>query len=240
MIKDGIKIRNRKLISVIAVIVVCFVTILWVNLKSSVTTYKSKEDHIILIDPGHGGLDGGASSKDGTTEKNINLNIGLLLGANLKSQGYKVEFTRTDDTGLYTEGKSVREKKYEDLNNRVKLKQESGCDVFISIHLNTFPQSSCKGAQVWYSNFEGSSKLAEIVQDTLKMRLDPENKRKSKAAGSQYKVLRGNDTMAGIIVECGFLSNSQECEKLKTEDYQRKVADALAESVSIYLESGEN
>ncbi|MEG1256684.1 N-acetylmuramoyl-L-alanine amidase CwlD [Clostridium sp.] len=226
-------------------IILGFICISVINLNNIVTTYKNNEseqatDKIILIDPGHGGIDGGASSKDGTTEKNINLNIGLLLGANLKSQGYKVEITRTDDIGLYTEGKSVKEKKYEDLNKRVSLKEETKCDIFVSIHLNTFPQASCKGAQVWYSNHEGSAELATIIQNNLKTKLDPSNKREAKAAGTQYKVLRGNDTMPGVIVECGFLSNSEECEKLKTEDYQQQIANVLSESISIYLENREN
>lgn len=240
MIKDGVNIRNKKLLAVIMVIILCFGSMLWINVNDVVTTYKSKEEKVILIDPGHGGIDGGAASKDGTVEKNINLNIGLLLGANLQSQGYKVEYTRTEDVGLYSEGKSVKEKKYEDLNKRVDLKKETDCDVFVSIHLNTFPQASCKGAQVWYSNFEGSSKLAQIIQSNVKEKLDNGNKRVPKAAGTQYKVLRGNDNMAGVIVECGFLSNSEEAEKLKNEDYQRKIADIIAESISIYLESEEN
>lgn len=240
MIKDGVNIRNKKLLAVIMVIILCFGSMLWINVNDVVTTYKSKEEKVILIDPGHGGIDGGAASKDGTVEKNINLNIGLLLGANLQSQGYKVEYTRTEDVGLYSEGKSVKEKKYEDLNKRVDLKKETDCDVFVSIHLNTFPQASCKDAQVWYSNFEGSSKLAQIIQSNVKEKLDNGNKRVPKAAGTQYKVLRGNDNMAGVIVECGFLSNSEEAEKLKNEDYQRKIADIIAESISIYLESEEN
>lgn len=216
-----------------------------INVNNVVTTYKNaeseqEESKIILIDPGHGGIDGGASSKDGTIEKNINLNIGLLLGANLKSQGYKVEYTRTEDVSLYTEGKSVKEKKYEDLNKRVSLKKETNCDVFVSIHLNTFPQSSCKGAQVWYSSYNDSDRLANIMQSTLKDKLDQSNKREPKAAGTQYKVLRGNDNMAGVIVECGFLSNPEECQKLKDEDYQNKIADSLAESISIYLKERGN
>ncbi len=215
-----------------------------INVNNVVTTYKNaeseQESKTILIDPGHGGIDGGASSKDGTIEKDINLNIGLLLGANLKSQGYKVEYTRTEDVGLYTEGKSVKEKKYEDLSKRVSLKEETNCDVFVSIHLNTFPQSSCKGAQVWYSSYNDSERLANIMQNTLKDKLDQSNKREPKAAGTQYKVLRGNDNMAGVIVECGFLSNPEECQKLKDENYQNKIADSLAESISIYLKERGN
>lgn len=244
MKKVGSAIKNTKLISILTVIILGFICMAVINVNNVVTTNKTIEsdqgNKVILIDPGHGGIDGGASAKDGTTEKNINLNIGLLLGANLKSKGYKVEYTRTEDVGLYTEGRSVKEKKYEDLNNRVKLKKETNCDVFISIHLNTFPESSCKGAQVWYSNYSSAAELATIIQSTLKEQLDPSNKREAKAAGTQYKVLRGNDDMAGVIVECGFLSNKSECDKLKDEEYQKKLADALAESISIFLKEGAN
>jgi len=237
--KIGNRVRNKKLISILSVIVLGFMFMSIINVNHAVATYKELEgkgtdEKVILIDAGHGGIDGGASAKDGTPEKDINLNIGVLLGANLKSMGYKVEFTRTEDVGLYTEGKSVREKKIEDLSNRAKLKEETNCDVFVSIHLNTFPQSSCKGAQVWYSNYTGSSELGNLVQSTLKEKLDPSNKREAKAAGTQYKVLREKDTMPGIIVECGFLSNVEECELLKTEEYQMKVADAIAEGISKY------
>lgn len=238
--KIGNKVKNKKLISIISVIALCFICMSVINVNHAITTYNQLErseagEKVILIDAGHGGIDGGATSKDGTPEKDINLNIGILLGANLKSMGYKVEYTRTEDIGLYTEGKSVREKKIEDLSNRVKLKKETNCDVFVSIHLNTFPQSSCKGAQVWYSNFQNSKELGTIVQSTLKEKLDPSNKREAKASGTQYKVLRENDLMAGIIVECGFLSNPEESEILKTEDYQMKIAEALAEAIDNYL-----
>jgi N-acetylmuramoyl-L-alanine amidase len=240
----GRTIKNTKLISILTIIILGFICMSAINVNNVVTTYKNaeseQESKTILIDPGHGGIDGGASSKDGTIEKDINLNIGLLLGANLKSQGYKVEYTRTEDVGLYTEGKSVKEKKYEDLNKRVSLKEETNCDVFVSIHLNTFPQSSCKGAQVWYSSYNDSERLANIMQNTLKYKLDQSNKREPKAAGTQYKVLRGNDNMAGVIVECGFLSNPEECQKLKDENYQNKIADSLAESISIYLKERGN
>lgn len=216
----------------------------WVNANEVITTSKIEGNDIeiktILIDPGHGGMDGGAVAKDGTNEKNINLNIGLLLGANLKSQGYNVEYTRTEDVGLYTEGKTVREKKYEDLNNRVKMKKDTGCNLFISIHLNTFPQANCKGAQVWYSNAEGSQELASIIQDTMKERLDPSNKRQAKPAGKQYKVLRENDTMPSVLVECGFISNGEDLAKLKDENYQQKIADALSESICNFAKKQDN
>ncbi len=229
---------NRKLLITLIVIIIGLGTIFMSNLKDVIKNYNNDGIKVILIDPGHGGMDGGASSKDGTPEKNINLNISLLLADKLRDKGYKVFLTRDEDVGLYTDAsKTVREKKIEDLNKRVQLKKESNCDIFVSIHLNTFPQESCKGAQVWYSNCIGSQELANIVQDTLKNDLDQSNNRKAKPANNDYKVLRGNDTMPGIIVECGFLTNYKEAEKLKNEEYQKRIAESIGKGISIYLEN---
>lgn len=230
--------RNKKLVYILIVISIGIFTIFINNLEYASNNHINSGPQIILIDPGHGGMDGGASSKDGTPEKNINLNISLLLGDMLTSKGHKVILTRSEDKGLYSEGnKTVREKKIEDLNKRVQLKKETDCTIFISIHLNTFPQESCKGAQVWYSSCRGSQELANSIQQSLKMNLDQSNKRKAKPANNDYKVLRGNDSMPGIIVECGFLSNYEEAEKLKDIGYQREIAEAIAEGVSVYLEN---
>lgn len=208
------------------------------NLEDVIKNYNNGGQKVILIDPGHGGMDGGASSKDGIPEKNINLNISLLLADKLRDKGYKVSLTRDEDVGLYTDAsKTVREKKIEDLNKRVQLKKESNCDIFVSIHLNTFPQEGCKGAQVWYSNSRGSQELATIVQDILRNDLDQSNKRKAKPANNEYKVLRDNDTMPGIIVECGFLTNYEETQKLKTEEYQNSIAESISKGISVYLEN---
>jgi N-acetylmuramoyl-L-alanine amidase len=148
--------------------------------------YNIKEKKIILIDPGHGGIDGGAESKSGTIEKNINLSISLKLKKILEKNNFKVIMTREEDKGLYTENGTIRKKKHEDLENRCKIKQESHCDMFVSIHLNMFPQSKYYGAQVWYSNSEESKKLAHIIQENLKEDLQGNNKRIEKPAKGQY------------------------------------------------------
>ncbi|MDZ4941470.1 N-acetylmuramoyl-L-alanine amidase, partial [Clostridium perfringens] len=125
---------------------------------------------------GHGGFDGGAKSKTGIIEKDINLQISLKLKGVLEGKGYKVYLTRDSDTGLEEKGSTIKEKKREDLKKRRDLKQETKCDVFISIHQNMFPQSKCFGAQVWHSSNDVSKKLADNIQESLKETVKDNNK----------------------------------------------------------------
>lgn len=234
--------QNNLLTIALATILICFAAILTINLNSSKLTMASNDEggesntKIILIDPGHGGIDGGASAADGTVEKNINLNIALELEKLLKENGFKVFLTRDEDRGLYSDSGSVKEKKIQDLNERCKLKKDTNCDLFISIHLNKFSDASCKGAQVWYSKNSESEEIANIIQSNLVADLDSSNHRKPKFAKDMYKVLRTNDDMPGVIVECGFLSNNQDLSNLKNESYQKKVAESLNKSIKNYFE----
>ncbi|WP_061320701.1 N-acetylmuramoyl-L-alanine amidase CwlD [Clostridium botulinum] len=233
------KIYNKKLVLTTIIIFISLGFIIRINIFSNSNSVKGKK--IILIDPGHGGMDGGAVARDGTLEKDVNLEISKILKKNLKKEGYKVVMTREDDSGLYLEdkGKRVRQKKIEDLNKRCELKRTTKCDMFISIHLNMFDQSQYYGAQVWYSNNEDSKRLAHILQNNLREELDENNKRKEKAAKNSYKILRNNDEMPSVIVECGFLSNSMELEKLKSTDYQEKISKAIVKSVGDYFNDKE-
>lgn len=232
--------KNRKLILVIFIIVLAATSISYANMKYSMSTFKlrvnsnSKEDITILIDPGHGGIDGGAESQSGITEKNINLKIGLKLKNELQKQKYKVIMTREEDKGLYEDSGKIRKKKIEDLNNRCKIKKDSKCNMFISIHLNMFPEPKYYGAQVWYSKNPESEKLAKITQEILRCDLDSLNKRQEKPALDSYKVLRTNDSMPSILVECGFLSNPEEAQKLNTDEYQYKIAQSLTKAINEY------
>lgn len=196
---------------------------------------ENDSQKIILIDPGHGGIDGGAKGSDNTLEKDINLNISLKLKSVLEKKGYKVELTRETDTDLHTDGSTIREKKRSDLSNRVKKKEETKCDIFISIHQNMFPQSNCKGAQVWYAADEDSKNLGSDLQESLKLNLDKSNHRVAKQAKDEYRILRNNKECASVIVECGFLSNSEELNLLKSDDYQNKVVDALTQGIEKYF-----
>lgn len=193
--------------------------------------YMLKDKKTILIDPGHGGIDGGAESKSGTIEKDINLKISLNLKKVLEQNKFNVIMTREVDKGLYTENGSIRKKKIEDLNNRCKMKEESGCDLFISIHQNLFPESRYYGAQVWYSKNEESKKLAHIIQESFIMDFKDNNKRQEKPALDSYKILRSGKDVPSVIIECGFLSNPVEEQKLKNEEYQKKLAETIGKAI---------
>ncbi len=180
---------------------------------------------IIVVDAGHGGLDGGAVSKNGISEKDINLRIANYLKSYLEKNGAKVIMTRTKDESLHSDEKgSVKSKKRSDLLNRRNKVNNSKADIFVSIHLNFFEQSQYKGAQVFYETIHPESQiLAQKIQQELKSGLDNENNRQiAKIDGS--KILYQNLLMPSVLVECGFLSNSDEAEKLNTKEYQEKIA----------------
>lgn len=201
---------------------------------AQVESTKKSDKQIILIDPGHGGIDGGAKSKSGTLEKDINLKIALKLKKLLLKDGYIVKLTREDDKGLYEDSGTIRMKKLQDLNNRCKMRKESKCNMFISIHLNMFPQRKYYGPQVWYADNSESSKIAHIIQENLKDDLKDDSGRIEKPALNLYKVLRNVEKIPAVIVECGFLSNYNEEEKLKSDSYQDKIAESLLKSIKKY------
>lgn len=226
------------------IIILCLSIILGtINISTSVLALEKNNDgkKVILIDPGHGGIDGGAKSQSGCDEKNINLQISLKLKDLLENQGYKVYLTRATDVGLYSEGKTVKEKKREDLEKRVKMKTETNCDVFISIHQNKFSQTKYKGAQVWYSSLDKENNksriLAESLQQTLKEEIDQKNNRVAKPACDQYKILRDKYEGASVIVECGFLSNEEEAKLLQDEGYQEKLSNAILHGLDNYFKN---
>ncbi|HII4515238.1 N-acetylmuramoyl-L-alanine amidase CwlD [Clostridium perfringens] len=221
----------KKIMKIVSIMMISFLV-----LNISLLKVNAEENNkVIVIDPGHGGIDGGAKSENGVIEKDINLSISLKTKAALESKGYKVIMTRSEDVGLYTEGKKVREKKIEDLGNRVKIKKDNKCDAFISIHQNMFPQKNCKGAQVWSANNEPSQKLGRIIQQKFKEEVDQNNKREAKVAKKEYKILNDGYEGASVIVECGFLSNPEECELLGKEDYQNKIANTLTNAIDEYF-----
>lgn len=191
---------------------------------------EKNNQSVILIDPGHGGIDGGAKSKNGTIEKDINLFISTKLKKELENVGYLVYMTREEDSQLDS-------KKIKDLNARCQMKKDTKCDVFISIHQNMFPQANCFGAQVWYASNDNSKILAENIQDSLKETIDDRNKRIPKASKEQYRILRDGYEGACVLVECGFLSNHEEEQKLKSDEHQDKVVKGIIKGVNRYFEN---
>lgn len=212
------------------------VFILLISLIVCIIPYKSvnadeEKDYkgIILIDAGHGGADGGARSKNGTIEKEINLAISKKLQERLNKEGYKVYMTREEDNEL-------DKRKVSDLDLRCKMKKDTNCDVFISIHQNKFDSERCFGAQVWYADNEKSNTIADFIQDSLKEKTEDNNKRVAKAAKKHYRILRDGYDGACVIVECGFLSNYDEEERLKTDEHQLKIVDGIVCGVNRYFE----
>ena len=178
----------------------------------------------IVVDPGHGGIDGGAESRSGVCEKDINLHIAMKIKEQAEAEGWRVMMTRETDMGLYSEGKgSIRGKKTEDLRNRQDLINHSGADASVSIHLNSYPSQEVKGAQTFYSKDSPEGKIiAEIIQTRIKEALDPENDR-SPLPKDDIIIMKNNKAPL-VLVECGFLSNDAEAEKLQNEEYQEKLA----------------
>lgn len=194
-------------------------------------------ERVVLIDPGHGGIDGGCVSSSKVLEKDLNLQISLKLRDMLSKNGYKVFMTRESDICLCNKG-SVREKKRIDLNKRCAMKREVKCDLFLSIHMNKFPDSSVKGSQVWYpSASEKSKRLAFSISKMFKEVLN-QKEREAKGVKNEYAVLRDGYNCASVIVECGFISNKEEERKLRDESYQNLMCIAIFKGIEDYFKSG--
>ena len=188
-------------------------------------------ERVIVIDAGHGGIDGGASGADGTLEKELNLAVSKKLAALFRIAGYTVIETRTEDVSLADADAKKGHVKQSDLTNRLKISNEYRDSLLISIHMNSYKGVPCRGLQVWYSeNNESSRVFAKSVQDGVKALLQEENNRKVKAATSSIYLLRQAQNPA-ILIECGFISNPEECEQLTNEDYQRALAFAIFASL---------
>lgn len=182
---------------------------------------------IVLLDAGHGGEDGGAIGGAGTVEKDVNLSVMLKLQELLEQGGCTVMTTRTQDISLHNKGdEKSGNRKMSDLNNRKNMPEEYEADVFVSIHMNTFPDSKYSGAQVFYAESSGSKELAECIQGELKNQVAPENQREVKDASGNIYIL-SDAKIPSVVAECGFLSNSEEEQKLKSEEYQNKLAFAI-------------
>lgn len=196
-----------------------------------------RQKDCIVLDVGHGGFDSGKIGVNGELEKDINLQIALKLKKVLEDNGISVVMTREDDQGLYDE--NARNKKAQDLQRRCDMINDEKPLMTISIHQNSYTSPEIRGAQVfYYTTSSESQKLAETIQKTLIEQVDPENHREAKANDSYY-LLKKTDSVI-VIVECGFLSNPQEAEKLADEEYQQKMADAICMGVSQYLGSEGN
>lgn len=194
----------------------------------------------IVIDPGHGGEDGGASVGD-VLEKNLNLDVALCLSDLYAVFGYDVKLTRTDDRMLYDHFGDLADytgkRKTYDLRNRLRIAEESECALFVGIHMNKFPSEKYSGLQTYYSpNTAESKSVASLIQSYAKKYLSPENKREIKNATDAIYILKRIKTPA-VLVECGFLSNDKERGLLLTQEYREKLATVIFASTAEYISS---
>lgn len=198
-------------------------------------SYLPITNRIIGIDPGHGGVDPGAVSKSGVLEDNINLAIGLKLKRLVEQSGGIAIMTREEDKGLYTEkSTTLRQMKTEDLINRKELIENAGCELFVSIHMNSFTNSKYSGSQtLYYDGYPENEKLASIIQEELKTVLNKDNRRAAAIRDDVYLIKEL--TIPSVLVEAGFLSNPEEEILLQTEDYQEKIAWAIYVGIMKYL-----
>ena len=189
--------------------------------------------HVLILDPGHGGVDGGATSCSGTLESQYNLDIALRLDDLLHLLGYDTIMTRREDISIYTNGTTIAQQKVSDLRERVRICNETGNGILISIHQNTYPSEKCTGAQVFYPNTSGSKELAAKLQTRFRNLLNPGSNRREQQGRGIY--LLEQLKIPGILVECGFLSNPEEDAKLKTKAYQKQLCCVIATSVIEYM-----
>lgn len=187
----------------------------------------------IVIDPGHGGEDGGATSCTGRMESTYNLEISLRLNDLFHLLGCDTRMIRTTDTSVYTKGETIAQKKVSDLKERVRIVNETENALLLSIHQNNFPDSRYSGAQVFYAGTQGSEALAKKLQQNLVASLNPGSNRKSKKSDGVY--LMEHIDCTGVLIECGFLSNAAEEARLRSPEYQKKLCCVIAATVREYL-----
>lgn len=242
--KKGLYLTLRlKTVAVTAVCVFAFLVAMiadasYKSVSASIEPVSKKP--VIIIDAGHGGEDGGTQSSDGTLEKNINLAISLKLEKILTRYGFETVMIRNEDKMIYDEGSAtVRSRKSSDLHNRMEIMKKYSDGIFLSIHQNHFSESKYSGAQVFYcKRTNGSFELAGHIQKSIVNTLQKENTRQIKPC-TQDVYLIYNAVSTAVMVECGFLSNKAEAEKLKDNTYQYEMALAISKGIVNYLQQKE-
>ncbi|MBQ8297231.1 MAG: N-acetylmuramoyl-L-alanine amidase [Ruminococcus sp.] len=191
---------------------------------------------VIILDAGHGGMDGGCSTADGVPEKGINLNILLTLRDMLEINGYEVITTRDTDTSIHDKGiEGIANQKSSDMDNRLEIFNSNPNAICLSIHQNQFTDPKYSGAQMFYSDSNSSNEaLAQTLQNKFVENLQPGNNREIKLCGKELFLCYYSENPT-VMVECGFLSNPEEAELLKTEEYQRKVAFTIFSGINEFV-----
>ena len=207
---------------------------------SKAVTAMKQEDLVvgrkcIIIDAGHGGVDGGTTSCTGVTESNLNLETAMRLNDFLHLIGIDTKMIRTTDCSVYTSGETIAAKKVSDLKERVRIVETTPNGILVSIHQNFFAQSIYSGAQVFYGSNKDSLSLAKTLQTNLISTVNPGSKRSAKKATGIY--LMEHVSCPAILIECGFLSNPQEEALLRSSDYQKKLCCVIGNTLSEFINS---
>ncbi|MCI9555060.1 MAG: N-acetylmuramoyl-L-alanine amidase [Oscillibacter sp.] len=234
-----ILLRKRDL--VLSCLFCCFflglAVVLWQG--SAVPVFHVRDDVpvTVVIDPGHGGEDGGAVSPGGVAEGQINLAVSLRVSDLLRFAGERTRLTRSEDVTICDEGlDTMRQRKSSDLKNRVKLVEATENAVLLSIHQNSLPSSPVThGAQVFWNRREGAEVLAESIQNALNANVNAGNEKRPRQIPDSIYLMK-NITAPGVLVECGFLSNPPETERLQDPAYQLRLAAAITAG---YLNAGD-
>jgi len=228
--------KRKQYIAVTGVVAVlglaCIVPVIKDAVSAVMGSRIAPGERTVVIDAGHGGDDPGKVGVNGALEKDINLQIANLVKQYLEANDISVIMTREDEDGLYD--KNASNKKVQDMKRRVEIIEGANPALTVSIHQNSYPEEYVHGAQVFY--YEGSKEglaLAECLQQRLVQGVDPENKRQVKANSSYYLLKKTPTPIA--IVECGFLSNVAEAQKLCDEDYQKELAWEISTGIIQYL-----
>ena len=230
-------------ISLAILVVISTVIGVFINMYNKdifIPTANDPVGRMVIIDAGHGGEDPGTVGVTGVLEKDLNLQIALEIGAAFENEGYVVVYTRTDDRLLYTEEENIHGiRKISDLKNRCKVAEKYPNAIFISVHMNSFGKSKYSGLQVYYSEKNENSKaLADSIQNKVISDLQKNNNRTTKSGKDIY--ILENISNNAVLIECGFLSNSQECEKLSQKEYQKELSFSIVCGIIEYIEKSES
>jgi N-acetylmuramoyl-L-alanine amidase len=204
--------------------------------SENVTEPPRKSSVTIVIDAGHGGEDGGAIGVDGVLEKDINLTLAKELFDALTVRGITCVMTRTGDMLLYDRNADYEgRKKALDMKARLEIAEAQSDAIFISIHQNSYPVAKYSGFQIYYSkNNSESAVLAKGIELAVREKLQPDNNRASKEAGSNIYLLQ-KLTCPALLLECGFLSNPDECARLQDAGYRARLVEVLSDALERYL-----
>ncbi len=238
-----LKLNRKFLMLFLALMMICFVN----KHKADIVAFKQGNflSSKVVIDPGHGGVDGGTGEKFGILEKNINLEVGLKVQENLKNNKVRVIITRDKDISLESKS-NLKESRYKkDLHARKEIINKSEANAFVSIHVNSNEQDSiCKGVVIYYNSaYDESKKLAQniaaSIDNILYRKFSSLNDMKTKILCEDYYILR-ETYVPGVLIEIGFITNPSDRKLLQNKEYKEKVSEAISKGTMKYLNTLED